>query len=152
MIPPELDFIFESEPIPETEPLLELAKIVWAGEEVTDAYEISVLFCDSEQMREFNRLYRGKDAATDVLSFAHEALHEQGEKAQKLFVCDIIIDTNYVFKQNGSDGFQKEIEVVFTHALLHLLGYDHIKNKDREIMENKEHTYNATKRGVTQSG
>ncbi|HNX38505.1 MAG TPA: rRNA maturation RNase YbeY [Candidatus Cloacimonadota bacterium] len=149
---PQIEFNNEGEHQIRDEVLKQIAVMVWNGEKISDQYEISVLFCESDKMREFNRLYRGKDSVTDVLSFAHEALPGLDGSDTKLILCDIIIDTNYIFNQKGSDGFDKEMEEVFIHSLLHLLGYDHIKTKDREIMEDKEKSYITKLRGVTQSG
>ena len=79
--------------------------------------EVSVRFVDNEQIRELNKQYRNIDKETDVLSFP---LGENGEY-------DINHDTGAKLLGDIVISVPKAVEVcfLFTHGLLHLLGYDH---------------------------
>ncbi|MCB5252490.1 MAG: rRNA maturation RNase YbeY [Candidatus Cloacimonetes bacterium] len=101
-------------------------------------FEISLLLTDSATMREYNRKYRGVNADTDVLSFEGEELDLKGRKVR---FCDIIIDTNQVFRQKGTNTYYEEFWQVLIHALLHLASYDHTKPADKKKMEDAEDNY-----------
>ncbi|MDI3503264.1 MAG: putative rRNA maturation factor [Candidatus Cloacimonadota bacterium] len=101
-------------------------------------FQISLLLTNSEAMQEYNRKYRGVDSSTDVLTFVGEIL-DLG--IGNLCICDIIIDTNQVFKQKGKNTYREEFWQVLIHALLHLAGYDHIRSADRKKMEDAEDNY-----------
>lgn len=104
--------------------------------------ELDLLICDSIRMRKLNRAYRGKDTATDVLSFLGEALHSDSDnKGRQILRGDIVIDINQADIQKGSHSLIDELKYLLIHGLLHLLGYDHIKQQDKEKMEHKESYY-----------
>ena len=91
--------------------------------------EISVTFVDNSRIHELNREYRGKDSATDVLSFP---LGENGEydidedNGCKL-LGDIVISMERAMEQAELYGhsLQREVAYLTVHSMLHLLGYDH---------------------------
>jgi len=102
---------------------------------VGDDVEISLVLTDDDVIHELNRDYRGKDAPTDVLSFAQE----EGDA----FVCapgqprmlgDIIISRQRAAAQACEYGHGRDREEVFLfiHGLLHLLGYDHERSAEEE--------------------
>ena len=121
---------------------------IWEQERISDSYEISLLLTDDENMSQMNQNYRGKASPTDVLSFVNQApaIHEY--KGVKTYLCDIVIDTNYILRQKGSNNFRTEFGIVFIHALLHILGYDHIRKSDKELMESKEKYYQDLLQGL----
>lgn len=106
--------------------------------------EMSVTFTNNERIREINRDYRGKDQATDVISFALDELGdgeteiEWGELAEEMphNLGDIIISVEKAEEQAASYGHTKEREVGFlaVHGLLHLLGYDHMEKEEEKVM------------------
>lgn len=104
--------------------------------------EVSVLLADDEFIRQLNRDYRGKDMATDVLSFALE----EGEEPEifdgppEKLLGDIIISLETAVRQADEFGHSTEREVAYlaVHGLLHLLGYDHELEQDREQMRSQE--------------
>jgi probable rRNA maturation factor len=118
--------------------LQEFAEYILSREAADTDYQISLLLTDSNQMREYNRKFRGVDGCTDVLSFEGEALDLGG---RNLRLCDIIIDTNQVFRQKGKNTYNEEFWQVLIHALLHLAGYDHVKPADKKKMEDAEENY-----------
>lgn len=99
---------------------------------------ISLLLTDNEEIRDINREYREKDAPTDVISFAY---HE-GEDIEDIYdtLGDIIISMEKVKEQADEYGhsFEREFYYVLTHGILHLLGYDHIDEEDKNEMREKE--------------
>jgi len=91
--------------------------------------EISIAIVGAKKMKELNRIYRGKDYVTDVLSFFYN---------EKYFLGEIVICPEKI--KNGED-FTKEICRVTIHGTLHLLGYDHANDSDEKEMEEKEENY-----------
>lgn len=91
--------------------------------------EVSVLFCDDEYIATLNRQYRGIDSPTDVLSFP---LWEESElpslqQAEDRMLGDIVISLERaeVQAREYNHSLEREVLFLFTHGLLHLLGYDH---------------------------
>ena len=80
--------------------------------------EVTVALISDARMRTLNRAYRGKDYATDVLSFPVE---------DRSFLGDIAIATGVAQRQADDAGHPvgTELRVLALHGLLHLLGYDH---------------------------
>jgi probable rRNA maturation factor len=101
-----------------------LAKAVEAIEEA-DGSDAAVAFVSDRRMRELNKLFRGKDATTDVLSFPHEA--DEFEQADPRFLGDIVISAEEAARQAEENGLSLEAEIkqLILHGLLHLCGYDH---------------------------
>ena len=91
--------------------------------------EVSVTFVDMEEIRELNKLYRGQDKVTDVLSFPlgengeYDINHDTGAK----LLGDIVISVPKAVEQAEmyNHPLQREIGFLTVHSMLHLLGYDH---------------------------
>jgi probable rRNA maturation factor len=102
----------------------ELARaLVAAG--LTEA-EVSVVLTDDERIRAINLAWRGKDAATDVLSFPQD---------DPLVLGDIVVslDTARRAAEELGHDVLVEVRVLLVHGLCHLLGYDH--ETDEEAAE-----------------
>lgn len=104
--------------------------------------EVSVTLTNNAYIKELNAQYRNKDTATDVLSFALNEGDEpeiQGGAAVNL-LGDIIISLERAKEQAQEYGHSMEREVAFltVHGMLHLLGYDHIEESDRQEMRREE--------------
>ncbi|NLP36508.1 MAG: rRNA maturation RNase YbeY [Firmicutes bacterium] len=100
--------------------------------------EISLTFCDNEQIRVLNKTWRQKDEPTDVLSFP---LWQEEEINTPLpLLGDIIISLERAKEQAQEYGHsvEREILYLYTHGLLHLLGYDHINEQERQKMRRCE--------------
>ncbi len=95
--------------------------------------DLSIVFLGEKKMRELNRMYRGKDKPTNVLSFPEEELG-LGE----LVLCPAAIRKDAV---KYGITFKAELYRIFIHGLLHLLGYGHEKDADFKIMSHKEEKY-----------
>jgi len=123
-------------------PLIERAfKEVLALEGRDPGVELSLTFVNDEQIRELNRDYRGKDSATDVLSFPQD----DGDgfvsvPGMPVMLGDIVISLPRAQEQAASFGHSLEREVVYlaVHGMLHLLGYDHEDEEGRSQMRQRE--------------
>lgn len=119
--------------------LQKLAEQVYKGEGYTGAVEVSLLFCDDERIQALNKQYRGVDAPTDVLAFPQE--EHPGEDA--LVLGDIVISLETVAERSGRDrgAMRREVDLLLCHGLLHLLGYDHETEAEREQMAQRQAHY-----------
>jgi probable rRNA maturation factor len=87
--------------------------------------EISFVLISAQKMKAINYQFRGKDYATDVLSFASASPESLGE----LILCPSVLKKQA--RQNGHS-LDFEILYMFIHGILHLLGYDHEKSLSEE--------------------
>jgi len=105
--------------------------------------EVSVTFTDNEGIRELNREYRGKDNATDVLSFPMYNFLEGDTPADEdtAELGDIVLSLERAIAQADELGHSVKREIAFltVHSVLHLLGYDHeTGEEDEKIMFAKQ--------------
>ena len=119
--------------------LQRIAERICAAESVRDRVEISVLLCDDATIAGLNRKYRRKNAPTDVLSFEQDSPAGGAGRA----LGDIVISIETAERNCGSDRrlLRQEIDMLFCHGLLHLLGYDHGTAAERAIMQRKQAGY-----------
>jgi len=84
---------------------------------------VSVVFVGDKEMRRINERYRGRDYATDVLSFSYGSVELDGI----VFLGDIVIAPGIAFKQANQNRISPEQEMrrLLVHGILHLVGYDH---------------------------
>jgi probable rRNA maturation factor len=90
--------------------------------------EVTVALVSDGRMRSLNRSFRGKDYATDVLSFpAAEPADASAPAAGERYLGDIVIATGVAARQADEAGHSiaTECKVLALHGLLHLLGFDH---------------------------
>jgi probable rRNA maturation factor len=106
-----------------------------AGMEV----EVSVLLTDDGQVRELNRAYRGKDSATNVLSFPTEDEHA-AEPGRPVLLGDIAVALETTCREAVAEGkpVADHLTHLVVHGALHLLGYDHEEDEEAERMEARE--------------
>ncbi|HHX41462.1 MAG TPA: rRNA maturation RNase YbeY [Armatimonadetes bacterium] len=104
--------------------------------------EISVLFTDNEGIRLLNREYRGIDTPTDVLSFPLSTPEElaQAPEGTEVLLGDVVISLETAREQARQQrhSIKRESALLLTHGLLHLLGYDHGSEEERERMRQME--------------
>lgn len=100
----------------------------------------NIIIIDNSTIHEINKEYRGKDAPTDVISFALEDDKTVIEPDGVRILGDIYISIDKVHEQALEYGhsFKRELSFLAVHGLLHLLGYDHMEKKDEEIMFKKQ--------------
>ena len=114
--------------------------------------EVSVTITDGPSIRELNRDYRGIDKETDVLSFPmlefpapddfDEACTEDSFNPEtgELVLGDIVLNASRVRSQAEEYGHTRTRELAFltVHSMLHLFGYDHMEDEEREVMEARQ--------------
>ena len=95
--------------------------------------EITVRLVDEEEGRTLNRDYRGKDYATNVLSFPYDS---EPVICGDLVICAPVVEREAREQGKALDAHYAHLVV---HGVLHLQGYDHeTGDADTELMENKE--------------
>ena len=101
---------------------------------------ISVTIVNNAYIHEINKTYRHIDRPTDVISFAflddNPKRDELFHSGQMVVLGEIYISFEKAQEQALSYGhsLDRELKFLFVHGLLHLLGYDHMKKEDEEIM------------------
>ena len=124
------------------------------AEGVTVSCELDVTLTDDAVIHTINREQRGKDAATDVLSFptvnypagktagACEALlrEEFDPDTDACAIGDIVISMDHVRAQAAEYGHseRRECGYLLTHGLFHLMGYDHMTEAEKPVMRAME--------------
>ncbi len=116
-----------------------------------DDFDVSVWFTTNTTIRRYNKKFRKKDAATDILSFPYHSELKPGKEIiyepkpwRRIIVKneedknlgDIMISLEFA-KKNATEwgvSFPKCIDILLVHGIVHLLGYDHKTEKDHKIM------------------
>ena len=108
-------------------------------------FDLSILLCDSATMHEYNKRYREKDKPTDILSFSFYPLLQPGETIKassedEKNLGDIILCPEYIQDDlaQWEQSFELRLQVLLVHGICHLLGYDHMDDKDYLVMKVKE--------------
>jgi probable rRNA maturation factor len=101
----------------------------------TSGAELAIVLTNDSAIRLLNRDWRGKDAATNVLSFP--APEAGGESP---FIGDIVLAYETVAREAHDEGkpFAHHVAHLTVHGFLHLSGYDHQRSKDADVMEKLE--------------
>lgn len=99
-------------------------------------YELSISLVDNKEIKKLNKNYRGIDEETDVLSFP---LEEDMVMPLPL-LGDIIISVEKAREQarEFNHSLERELAYLTAHSVFHLVGYDHIDDKGRRQMREKE--------------
>ncbi|MBS5130877.1 MAG: rRNA maturation RNase YbeY [Lachnospiraceae bacterium] len=114
---------------------------------------VSLLLTMNNEIQEMNRNFREIDRATDVLSFPMIAYEEAGTfdfleeddsafdpESGELVLGDIVISKERVIAQAEEYGhsIRREYAFLIAHSMLHLMGYDHMEEEERAVMEQKQ--------------
>jgi probable rRNA maturation factor len=127
-----------------------IVRQVLKAEGVAPPYEVSLVFTDSETVKQLNRDYRGVDKPTDVLAFymlpqkgADDSFALPPDGVTRLG--EVIISYPQAVEQAREQGHspERELALLVIHGILHLLGYDHeeteeeseIREKEKELLE-----------------
>jgi probable rRNA maturation factor len=102
------------------------------------AAALSLSLIGDDVIRSLNRTYRGKDCATDVLSFPLDGEIASGSRERLLGDVVISVDTARRQAAQYDAPLQREIYRLLIHGLLHLKGYDHILPPQRRSMQREE--------------
>lgn len=104
--------------------------------------ELSILFTDDEHMAVLNRQYRGKEGATDVLSFSmlEEPDGDLLPAFESVMLGDVVISVDTALRdaKELEQSFEKTVDRLMIHGILHLLGYDHEKSSVGAIRMREE--------------
>lgn len=98
---------------------------------------VSVLICDNDEIKKLNGQFRGIDLPTDVLSFP---MYDEDGELDPDELGDIVISLERAAAQAEEFGHSLKREVAFltAHSMLHLFGYDHIDDSERDEMFEKQ--------------
>lgn len=112
-------------------------------EEFKGSAEVSVTFVNNEQIKELNKQYRDKDAATDVLSFpmGKDGKYDIDPNTGAQILGDVVISMEKAVEQAKKYGhsMQREVGYLTAHSVLHLLGYEHENGgPEKALMREKE--------------
>jgi probable rRNA maturation factor len=122
-----------------------IAQTVLKAEGVAPPYEVSLVFTDSETVKQLNRDYRGVDKPTDVLAF----YMLPQKKVDSFFALppdgvthlgEVIISYPQAAEQAKEQGHspERELALLIIHGILHLLSYDHEDPAEASEMREKE--------------
>ena len=105
----------------------------------------TLLLSNNKNVKKLNKYFRNKNKSTDILSFP---INKKIKISKNTYLGDIIISYNYLDKPKSQDlkSFKEKVIKIFIHGFLHLLGFNHIKNKDYSKMLREENLlYNSIK-------
>ena len=109
-----------------------------------DSTEVDITIVDDKTIHQINREYRQVDRPTDVLSFAFDESTgdepEINDNPEAHLLGNIIISAETTARQGEEygHGFNRELAYLAVHGCLHLLGYDHMKPKEKAVMRAEE--------------
>lgn len=111
-----------------------------AGGGVVRAAELSVVLADDATVRQLNRDWRGRDAATNVLSFALSEADEPEVPGAPFALGDVVLAFETVVAEAARDGkpARHHLAHLVVHGVLHLLGHDHVEDEMAATMERIE--------------
>ena len=101
----------------------------------------SLLLSGPKEIKNLNKKFRKKNKSTDVLSFPFyekNQLNNKIREEKEVYLGDIIINLSQVKKKNNKAKFKEELNKLWIHGLLHLLGYDHKSNSQYLQMQKLE--------------
>ena len=97
----------------------------------------TLLLSNNKNIKKLNKFFRKKNKSTDILSFPFD---KKITISKNTYLGDIIISYNYLDNPKSQDSktFKEKVIKIFIHGFLHLLGFDHIKNKNYSKMLREE--------------
>ena len=91
----------------------------------------TILLTNSSDMKKLNKKFRNRNTPTDVLSFpSFSSKNLKLIKEKKIYIGDIATSYEMIKKRCKKKNFLVEFDKIWVHGLLHLIGFDHVKNKD----------------------
>lgn len=152
-IPPMIYFVNDQEVLPVTYKLKMLTRraveTVLEHEQYNNPCEVSVTYTDNRQIHTLNLQYRQVDRPTDVLSFPLMDFTGESEEpvADEPVVSlgDIVLSLEKAAEQASEYGhsFEREVAFLTVHSMLHLLGYDHVKEEEERDMRARQRSIMA---------
>ena len=98
---------------------------------------LTLLLSNNKNIKKLNKDFRNKNKSTDILSFP---LNKKVKISKETYIGDIIISYNFIDKPKSQKlkFFKEKLIKTFIHGFLHLLGFDHVKNKGYKRMLKEE--------------
>ena len=98
---------------------------------------LTLLLSNNKGIKKLNKNFRNKNKSTDILSFP---FIKKILISKKTYIGDIIISYDFMNKPRSQNikSFKEKVIKTFIHGYLHLLGFDHVKDKDYRIMLDEE--------------
>ena len=109
--------------------LRKISKVVkfFIGKNIT----FTILLTNSLNMKKLNKKFRNQNKSTDVLSFPFLPLNNlKFVRRKNIYIGDLAISYEIINYRSKKKNFLLEFDKVWVHGLLHLVGYNHVKNKD----------------------
>ena len=106
---------------------------------------LSLLLSNNKNIKRLNKNFRNKDKSTDILSFP---FNKKIKISKNTYLGDIIISYDYLDEPKSQDleSFKHKTIKIFIHGYLHLLGFNHVKNKDYlKMLKEENHLYKYVK-------
>ena len=103
----------------------------------------TLLLSNNKNIQKLNKIFRKKNKPTDILSFPFT---KKVRVSKQAYLGDIIISYNFINKPKSLNTklFKKKVIKIFIHGFLHLLGFDHKKNKDYiKMLKEEGHIYKS---------
>ena len=122
--------------VPGAEAIVRTAVEAALADSGDDGVEVSIALADDATVRDLNLRWRGKDSATNVLSFP--APNAQADDST--FLGDIILAFETIEREAADEAkpLAHHVAHLAVHGTLHLLGYDHENDSDADAMERRE--------------
>ena len=99
----------------------------------------TIVLTNHTKIKKLNKKFRNKNKFTDVLSFPYFNKKDlEITKKKNIYIGDIAISYKAILERSKKENFLLEFDKVWIHGLLHLVGYDHVKNKDYYTMSKEE--------------
>ena len=117
--------------------LKKISKIVkfFKGKNIT----FTILLTSSLNMKRLNKKFRNQNKSTDVLSFPFLSSNNlKFTKQKKFYIGDVATSYEIINSRTKKNNFLLEFDKAWVHGLLHLIGYNHIKNQDYSKMNKIE--------------
>ena len=103
----------------------------------------TLLLSNNRNIKKLNKNFRNKDKSTDILSFP---FNEQIKLSKQVYIGDIIISYDFIDKPRSQKLkiFKEKLIKIFIHGFLHLLSFNHVKNKDYiKMLKEEEQIYQS---------
>lgn len=109
-------------------------------------FGVGILLTTNCSIRKFNKMFRGKDKPTDVLSFPYYTKLKPGQRInarteEERYLGDIVISLEYAMKDapiTWARPFRDHLVVLIAHGIAHLLGHDHVTDEQWKLMQKEE--------------
>ena len=102
-------------------------------------FSLTILLTDNSKMKYLNKKFRNRNNTTDVLSFPNSGPADLKKKTNtEIYLGDIAVSYEIINRRSKDSNFDLEFDKMWVHGYLHLLGYDHKKVRDYEVMKTIE--------------